>query len=70
MFTEIFEPFPDAESVVTCLLTEENGKTRLTTICVYPSREVRDIVLGTGMEKGAGLSYDRLEDLALELHQS
>ena len=30
VFTEIFEPFPDAESVVTAVLTEENGKTRLT----------------------------------------
>ena len=70
VFTEIFEPFPDAESVVTSLLTEENGKTRLTAICTYPSKEVRDIVLGTGMEKGAALSYDRLEDLTVELQRS
>ena len=70
VFTEIFEPFPDAESVVTSLLTEENGKTRLTAICIYPSKEVRDIVIGTGMEKGAAASYDRLEDLAAELQGS
>ena len=67
VFTEIFEPFPDAESVVTSLLTEENGKTRLTAICAYPSKQVRDIVLGTGMAKGAAASYDRLEDLTQEL---
>ena len=30
VFTEIFEPFPDAESVVTAVFTEEKGKTRLT----------------------------------------
>jgi len=42
IFTEIFEPFPDAESAA----------------CAYPSQEVRDIVLGTGMEKGAAASYD------------
>ena len=30
VYTEIFEPFPDAESVVTQILTEEEGKTRLT----------------------------------------
>ena len=30
VFTEIFEPFPDTESVVTAVFTEENGKTRLT----------------------------------------
>src|SRR5258708_40002869 len=29
VFTEIFEPFPDVESVVTAVLTEEDGKTRL-----------------------------------------
>ena len=70
VFTEIYEPFPDAESVVTSVLTEENGKTRLTATCAYPSQEVRDIVLGTGMERGAAASYDRLEDLTAELQRS
>jgi uncharacterized protein YndB with AHSA1/START domain len=69
VFTEIFDPFPDAESVVTAVLTEENGKTRLTVNCVYPSREVRDIVLGTGMANGAAISYDRLEEVARELQR-
>jgi uncharacterized protein YndB with AHSA1/START domain len=69
VFTEIFDPFPDAESVVTAVLTEENGKTRLTVSCVYPSREVRDIVLGTGMANGAAISYDRLEEVARELQR-
>ena len=32
-----------------------------------PSLEVRDMVLETGMEKGAALSYDRLDDVAQEL---
>ena len=64
VFTELFEPFPDVESVVTAVLTEENGKTRLTATVVYPSREVRDMVLGTGMARGAGISYDRLEEVA------
>jgi len=36
----------------------------------YPSREVRDLVLGTGMERGAGISYDRLEELVAELQRS
>jgi uncharacterized protein YndB with AHSA1/START domain len=65
--TEIFAPYPDVESVVTSVFTEENGKTRITVDCVYPSREVRDMVVSTGMEKGAALSYDRLEDVAMEL---
>lgn len=67
VFTEIFEPFPDAESVVTAVLTEENGKTRLTVTALYPSREVRDTVLETGMEKGAAISYDRLEEVVARL---
>jgi uncharacterized protein YndB with AHSA1/START domain len=33
----------------------------------YRSREVRDMVLSTGMEKGAALSYDRLDEVAREL---
>jgi len=70
VFTEIYEPFPDAESVVTSVLTEENGKTRLTVTASYPSLQVRDMVIGTGMAKGAAISYDRLEDLVIELQQS
>lgn len=70
VFTEIYEPFPDAESVVTSVLTEENGKTRLVATCAYPSKDVRDMVMSTGMEKGAASSYDRLEDLTQELQQS
>lgn len=67
VFTEIYAPFPDVESVVTSVLTDEHGKTRLTLTCVYPSKDVRDMVIGTGMEKGAAISYDRLEEVAQEL---
>jgi uncharacterized protein YndB with AHSA1/START domain len=70
VFTEIFEPFPDSGSVVTAVLTEENGKTRLTVTCLYPSVDVRDMVLKSGMERGAGISYDRLEEVAAELQRS
>ena len=67
VFTEIYEPFPDAESVVTAVFTEEHGKTRLTATMRYPSVEVRDMVLKTGMARGAGISYDRLEEVASRL---
>ena len=70
VFTEIYDPFPDVESVVTSVLTEEAGKTRLTATCRYPSQQVRDMVLGTGMARGAGISYDRLEEVARSLQQS
>ena len=67
VFTEIFAPFPDSGSVVTAVYTEEGGKTRLTVTARYPSLEVRDLVIGSGMERGAGISYDRLEDLVASL---
>jgi uncharacterized protein YndB with AHSA1/START domain len=67
VYTEIYEPFPDAESVVTQVLTEENGKTRMTLSCIDPSKDVRDMVIKTGMESGAAISYDRLEALVAEL---
>jgi uncharacterized protein YndB with AHSA1/START domain len=70
VYTEIFAPFPDVESVVTQVLTEERGKTRLTVTAAYPSIDVRDMVIGTGMERGAAISYDRLEDVAGALRQS
>jgi hypothetical protein len=54
---------------VTSIFTEENGKTRLTVKCLYPSVEVRDMVLGTGMAKGAAISYDRLEEVVAELQR-
>jgi uncharacterized protein YndB with AHSA1/START domain len=69
VFTEIFEEFPDSVSVVTTELTEQNGKTRMVATVRYPSLEVRDAVLGSGMAMGAGVSYDRLEDLVAELQR-
>jgi uncharacterized protein YndB with AHSA1/START domain len=69
VFTEIYAPFPDTESVITSLLTEEGGNTRLTATCTYPSLAVRDMVLKTGMETGAAISYDRLEEVAQALAQ-
>src|SRR5688500_9174089 len=67
VFTEIFEAFPDSESVVTAVFSEEGGKTRLTATVVYPSADVRDMVLESGMATGAGISYDRLEEVVAEL---
>jgi len=63
VFTEIFEQFPDAVSVVTAELEREGTKTRFIATVKYPSREVRDIVISSGMERGAAASYDQLENL-------
>lgn len=67
VFSEIFEDFPDVVSVVTTDLVDESGRTRMTVTVRYPSRDVRDGVLSTGMSKGAAISYDRLEDLVVAL---
>lgn len=50
---------PGAVNVMT--LTEVGGGTLLTLVVTYPSREVRDMVLGTGMVGGMEQSYARLE---------
>src|SRR5687768_16153479 len=70
VFTEIFEEFPDSVSVVTTEFTDEGGKTRMTATVRYPSLDVRDMVLASGMSTGAGISYDRLEDLVAALQRS
>jgi len=70
VFTEIFEPYPDEESVVTTVLTEESGQTRMNVTAEYSSLAVRDMVIKTGMARGAALSYDRLEDVVRGLQSS
>jgi uncharacterized protein YndB with AHSA1/START domain len=70
VFTEIFEQFPESVSVVTSEFSEEGDKTRLIVTVSYPSMEVRDMVIASGMAKGAGISYDRLEDLVAEVQRS
>jgi uncharacterized protein YndB with AHSA1/START domain len=70
VFTEIFEEFPDSVSVVTANFSDEGGRTRFTATVRYPSLEVRDMVMASGMAGGAGISYDRLEDLVAELQRS
>ncbi|GIG55032.1 SRPBCC family protein [Demequina activiva] len=44
-------------------LTPVEGGTLLTLVITYPSSEVRDIVLGTGMTDGMEASYARLEEV-------
>jgi uncharacterized protein YndB with AHSA1/START domain len=50
---------PGATNAMT--LTAVTAGTLLTLVITYPSREVRDMVLGTGMTKGMEVSYARLE---------
>ncbi len=60
--TESFDDYP-GESLVTAVWVEHGGKTTLTITLLYPSREVRDAVISSGMEHGAAESYDRLAEM-------
>ncbi|PYX36351.1 MAG: ATPase [Acidobacteria bacterium] len=51
------------EAVGTLVLIEQGGKTTLTQTILYESRQARDSVLKSGMEKGVLASYDRLANL-------
>jgi uncharacterized protein YndB with AHSA1/START domain len=50
------------ETLNTLVLTEENGKTTITSTILYPSKEARDAALATGMKDGASMSFDRLAE--------
>ena len=59
---EVFDdPWYEGEAVGTLTFVEENGKTTLTSIVTYSSKETRDGVLQSGMETGVAKSYDKLE---------
>lgn len=60
--TESFDDYP-GESQVTTVLVEQSGRTTLIATVLYPSQEIRDIVIKSGMEHGAAESYDKLADL-------
>jgi uncharacterized protein YndB with AHSA1/START domain len=59
---ESFDDFP-GESQVTAVFTEQDGQTTLNATILYPSKEVRDAVIQSGMEHGAAESYDKLAEL-------
>jgi len=62
--TERFDdPWYPGEALDTLVLVEQGGKTTLTQTMLLASREARDAVLKSGMEKGVEASYDRLEEM-------
>jgi uncharacterized protein YndB with AHSA1/START domain len=70
VYTEIYDvaPFNAGDPAVnTATFDERDGTTVVTVVTVYPTKEVRDFVLSTGMERGAAESYDRLAELLEKL---
>ena len=67
--TEIFEGAPEGgAALVTCTFEElDGGRTRLSMLTHVDSKEIRDMIIGTGMESGAQEGLDILEEIAIEL---
>ena len=62
--TEQFDdPWYEGEALDTTTFVERAGKTTATTTVLYASREVRDAVLKSPMERGVAESYDKLAEL-------
>jgi uncharacterized protein YndB with AHSA1/START domain len=69
--TEMYEgadPLPAAdEPVNTITFTEIDGRTHLEVLTQCPSRELRDMIIESGMEAGMQESMDLLEQVAVSL---
>jgi uncharacterized protein YndB with AHSA1/START domain len=68
--TEVYEGAPDAGSVNTMTLTEEDGRTMLTILVQHTSRANRDVLIDAGMEAGLQDALDLLEQVAVSLDQT
>ena len=54
-------------SVETATFTEQDGRTLLTTRSVFASKEDRDGMIQSGMEKGLRETHDRFAELLVDL---
>ena len=61
------EPWYPGEGLVTTTFVEQNGSTTVTMSILYDSREIRDMAIESGMERGVATSYDRLAELMAEI---
>jgi uncharacterized protein YndB with AHSA1/START domain len=70
VWTEIYEGVPNGEAsaaIVTHTFAEKEGRTTLTMLMELPNRDVRDMIIQTGMEGGLQEALDHLEQVALSL---
>ena len=71
--TEIYEmpgapPLaPEDEPVNIITFSEEDGRTTLSVLTQTSSKELRDMIIGSGMETGMQESMDALEEVAVSL---
>jgi len=60
--TESWEDWNPGEVLVTTVLVEQGGRTTLTSTLLFPSQEVRDTLIKSGMTSGAAETYDKLAE--------
>jgi uncharacterized protein YndB with AHSA1/START domain len=65
--TEVYEGFPDGESLNTMSLTESDGRTTMSILVQHSCKEHRDGHINSGMEGGMQISMDCLEEVAVSL---
>jgi uncharacterized protein YndB with AHSA1/START domain len=65
--TSVFELYPDHEALVTLSLEERGAQTIMTSTTLHNSVAARDAHLASGMEKGAGDSFDRLAEVVASM---
>jgi uncharacterized protein YndB with AHSA1/START domain len=58
---------PEDEPLNIVTFTEVDGRTTLEILVQTTSRELRDLIVGSGMESGMQESMDRLEQVAVSL---
>lgn len=61
--TEAWEDWDAGKTLVTTALAAAGDRTAFTSTILFPSKEVRDTVLRSGLEHSVGPVYDKLEDL-------
>jgi uncharacterized protein YndB with AHSA1/START domain len=65
--TEVYEAMPEGEALNTVTFTELDGRTTVTLLSELPTKEVRDMVIESGMELGMQEQMDVLEQVAISL---
>ncbi len=63
VYTQTFEPMPDGEAVITVRFEPRGAETTLIAHELYPSKEVLDGTLASGMEDGMLETYAQLDQL-------
>ncbi len=69
VFTEVYEGVPEEgdPAVVTVTFSEVDGRTTLTMLTEVPSKDIRDLIIDSGMEAGMQEGMDLLEQVAVSL---